>query len=44
MLKKLIIQSAKILAVLALAVGTISGQVACSGAYYQPKMPEKMKK
>ncbi len=44
MLKKLTIQSAKILAVLALAVGTISGQVACSGVYYQPKMPEKMKK
>lgn len=44
MLKKLMICSAKWMAMLALAAGSLSIHVACAGAYYQPEVPEKMKK
>ena len=44
MLKKLMMCSAKWMAMLALAAGSLSIHVACDGTYYQPEVPERLVK
>ncbi len=43
MFKKMTVKLGKWTAALALRVGRRSVSVACSGPYYQPEVPEKMK-
>lgn len=43
-MKKLVLKVGSIFTAVVMFAGTMSATSACYGSYYQPKVPEKMKK
>lgn len=44
LMKKILIKIGSVFTSVVLLVGTLSANVACVGPFYQPKVPEKMKR